>query len=60
MPNLLVITSPESKELRVLDKIKQHVNILGIGRNLAELQNVSEEQWSSVDVLLNCGAPETV
>lgn len=53
VPKLLVITSPDTQELNVLEKLKDRVKIVGVGRNEAELAD--QPEWSNCDVLLNCG-----
>lgn len=55
-PNLLVIAGADSPELKVLDSAKGEVNIVATGRNLEELSHLTTEDWSSIDVVLNCGA----
>jgi hypothetical protein len=54
-PNLLVITSPTSPELSVLNELKGRVNVVGIGKTSQELDHLSQHDWASVDCLLNCG-----
>lgn len=54
--NLLVLASADSPELKVLDRIKDQVNIVGVGATLAQLQNVSADAWATVDVALAAGA----
>lgn len=54
-PNLLVLASQDSPELNVLDKIKNDVNIVGVGNTAAELEKMPAESWATVDVALACG-----
>lgn len=56
-PNVLVLASADSPELKVLDKVKDEVNIVGIGTTLAQLQSMPEGAWATVDVALAAGAP---
>ncbi|KAG1668487.1 hypothetical protein FOA52_005260 [Chlamydomonas sp. UWO 241] len=51
---MLVIGGP-SPELAVLKKLPANVHILQVGRCLADFSNLSEAEWASVTVLLNCG-----
>jgi hypothetical protein len=54
--NLLVVANPETPELSVLQKLPPGVNIVATGQTLAELnQQLSDDQWGSIDVMLNCG-----
>jgi hypothetical protein len=54
--NLLVVSNPETPELSVLKKLPPGVNILATGQTLSELsQQLTDEQWGSIDVMLNCG-----
>uniref|UniRef100_A0A383VKK1 D-isomer specific 2-hydroxyacid dehydrogenase NAD-binding domain-containing protein n=1 Tax=Tetradesmus obliquus TaxID=3088 RepID=A0A383VKK1_TETOB len=54
--NLLVVANPATPELCVLQKLPPGVNIVATGQTLAELsQQLSDEQWGSIDVMLNCG-----
>jgi hypothetical protein len=55
-PNLLVLASPDSPELTVLDKIKDDVNIVGVGITLAQLQNVQSNTWPTIEMVLAAGA----
>ena len=53
--HLLVVTSKDTPELKVLESLPACVNIVGIGRNLAELSHLTPDDWASVEVMLNCG-----
>ena len=53
--NLLVVSSPDTPELSVLKKLPKGVNVVAIGQTLEDLHHLTEEQWKSVEVLLNCG-----
>lgn len=53
--NLLVIASPDTPELSVLQQLPAGVNIVATGQTLAELSQLSDEQWGSIEVALNCG-----
>lgn len=54
--NLLVVANPETPELSVLQKLPAGVNIVATGQTLSALsQQLTEEQWGSIDVMLNCG-----
>eukprot|EP00878_Enallax_costatus_P046953 GHUV01057287.1.p1 GENE.GHUV01057287.1~~GHUV01057287.1.p1 ORF type:complete len:340 (+),score=73.08 GHUV01057287.1:317-1336(+) len=53
--NLLVVASPDTPELSVLQKLPPGCNIVATGQTLTDLRHLSKEQWSSVDVMLNCG-----
>jgi hypothetical protein len=54
--NLLVVANPATPELSVLQKLPAGVNIVATGQTLSDLsQQLSEEQWGSIDVMLNCG-----
>lgn len=57
--NLLVLASADSPELKVLDRIKGEVQIVGVGATLAQLQNMPEDAWATVDVVLAAGAPSS-
>jgi hypothetical protein len=57
---LLITSSKESPELDVLDKIKDVVDVVAIGRNVDELSQLADEDWAAAEVLLNCGAPSHV
>lgn len=56
----LLVTSDRdgSPELAELDKIKDVVDVVGMGRSVSELSQLSDEDWASVEVLLNCGVGE--
>ncbi|CAL5219435.1 g1265 [Coccomyxa viridis] len=56
---ILVLHTPDAPELKVLDKLPEGATVLGVGRTLKDLQGLglSEEDWKSVNVLLNCGSP---
>eukprot|EP00882_Tetradesmus_deserticola_P009275 GHRQ01009786.1.p1 GENE.GHRQ01009786.1~~GHRQ01009786.1.p1 ORF type:complete len:398 (+),score=168.14 GHRQ01009786.1:291-1484(+) len=54
--NLLVVANPATPELSVLQKLPAGVNIVATGQTLSELsQQLADEQWGSIDVMLNCG-----
>lgn len=54
--NLLVVASPETPELDVLKQLPAEVKVVATGQTLADLsKQLSDEQWGSIDVLLNCG-----
>lgn len=53
--NLLVVSGRGSPELSVLNSLPPSVNVLGIGRSAEDFEGLTEDQWKSVDVLLNCG-----
>jgi hypothetical protein len=54
--NLLVVANPATPELSVLQKLPAGVNIMATGQTLSELsQQLTGEQWGSIDVMLNCG-----
>lgn len=53
--NLLVVASPDTPELSVLEKLPAGCKIIATGQTLAELSHLSDEQWSSIDAMLNCG-----
>ena len=52
---LLVVSSPDSPELSVLKDLPPSVEVIGIGQTVRDLHALTEEQWASVDVLLNAG-----
>lgn len=54
--NLLVVASPETPELSVLKQLPAEVKVVATGQTLEDLsKQLSDEQWGSIDVLLNCG-----
>lgn len=54
--NLLVVASPDTPELSVLKQLPAEVKVVATGQTLADLsKQLSDEQWGSIDVLLNCG-----
>lgn len=53
--NLLVVGSRDAPELEVLGRLPQGVHVVGIGRALEDFKQLSDADWASVDVLLNCG-----
>lgn len=54
--NLLVVANPATPELSVLEKLPAGVKIVATGQKLSELsQQLSEEQWGTIEVALNCG-----
>lgn len=53
--NLLVVASPDTPELSVLKKLPAGCKTVATGQTLADLSHFSEEQWASIDVVLNCG-----
>jgi hypothetical protein len=53
--NLLVVSNPSTPELSVLQKLPSGVQIVATGQTLADLSQLSEQQWGSIDVMLNCG-----
>ncbi|GFR44249.1 hypothetical protein Agub_g5451, partial [Astrephomene gubernaculifera] len=53
--NLLVVAGPDSPELSVLKQLPSAVQVVAVGRNSADFAHLSESQWRSVNVLLNCG-----
>eukprot|EP00775_Hariotina_reticulata_P005492 gene5492-5727_t len=53
--NLLVVSNPSTPELSVLQKLPAGVHVIATGQNLADFSQLSEQQWSSIDVMLNCG-----
>ena len=55
LARLLVVASPSSPELAVLKQLPSSVQVISIGQELKDFAHLSEEQWSSVDVLLSCG-----
>ncbi|GMH45992.1 hypothetical protein BSKO_13956 [Bryopsis sp. KO-2023] len=52
---LLVLCGKEAPELSVLSNLPANVKMLGPGRSLDELANLSDEDWASIEVILNCG-----
>ncbi|EIE24549.1 hypothetical protein COCSUDRAFT_32746 [Coccomyxa subellipsoidea C-169] len=54
---ILVLHSPDAPELEVLKKLPEDAKIVGVGRTYEDLSSLSESDWQSVNVLLNCGAP---
>lgn len=53
--NLLVVSAPESPELEVLKRLPAGVNVVAVGRSTTDFFHLTDEQWASVNVLLNCG-----
>jgi hypothetical protein len=54
--NLLVVASPDTPELAVLSHLPPSVKVVATGQTLADLsKQLSDEQWASIDVMLNCG-----
>lgn len=56
--NLLVVASPDTPELSVLKQLPQDsVKVVAVGQTLEALssQLTTDEQWGSIDVVLNCG-----
>lgn len=54
--NLLVVASPETPELSVLKQLPAEVKVVATSQTLEDLsKQLSDEQWGSIDVLLNCG-----
>ncbi len=53
--NLLVVSAPESPELEVLKRLPAGVNVVAVGRSSSDFSHLTDEQWASVNVLLNCG-----
>jgi hypothetical protein len=53
--NLLVVASPEAPELSVLKQLPPEVKVVATGQTLSDLKQLPEEQWGSIDVVLNCG-----
>lgn len=54
--NLLVVASPDTPELSVLQHLPPEVKVVATGQTLSDLsKQLSDEQWGTIDVLLNCG-----
>jgi phosphoglycerate dehydrogenase-like enzyme len=54
--NILVVASPDSPELAVLDKLTSDAAVVvGVGKPAELLATLSDAQLASVDVILNCG-----
>lgn len=54
--NLLVVASPDTPELSVLKQLPPEVKVVATGQTMADLdKQLSDDQWGSIDVLLNCG-----
>ena len=54
--NLLVVASPDTPELSVLQQLPPEVKVVATGQTLADLsKQLTDEQWGSIDVVLNCG-----
>eukprot|EP00197_Chlamydomonas_leiostraca_P013645 CAMPEP_0202860326 /NCGR_PEP_ID=MMETSP1391-20130828/2081_1 /ASSEMBLY_ACC=CAM_ASM_000867 /TAXON_ID=1034604 /ORGANISM="Chlamydomonas leiostraca, Strain SAG 11-49" /LENGTH=334 /DNA_ID=CAMNT_0049539481 /DNA_START=126 /DNA_END=1130 /DNA_ORIENTATION=- len=53
--NLLVVSASDSPELSVLKQLPPTVNVVGIGKSLQDFAKLTDADWASVDVLLNCG-----
>lgn len=54
--NLLVTSSPDCPELKILEALKDEVHTVAVGRSLAELSHLRDDEWKNIDVILNCGA----
>ncbi|KAK9909416.1 hypothetical protein WJX75_001901 [Coccomyxa subellipsoidea] len=54
---ILVLHTPDAPELEVLKKLPKDAHIVGVGRTLEDLSGLSDIDWQSVNVLLNCGSP---
>ncbi|CAL8467553.1 g7091 [Coccomyxa elongata] len=54
---ILVLHTPDAPELEVLKRLPADSTVVGIGRTLEDLSNLSDSDWQSVNVLLNCGSP---
>ncbi|CAG9461781.1 unnamed protein product [Pedinophyceae sp. YPF-701] len=52
---VLVMSGRDAPELKVLDKLPAGMRVVAVGRSLEDFSGVSEEEWRSVQVLLNCG-----
>jgi len=56
MANILVVASPDSPELAVLERLeKTRARVVGVGSSAALLEALSPGDLASVTVLLNCG-----
>ncbi|KAG2489804.1 hypothetical protein HYH03_011753 [Edaphochlamys debaryana] len=53
--HLLVVSGPDSPELSVLQQLPAGVHVVGVGRSLDDFQALTQQQWESVNVMLNCG-----
>ena len=54
--NLLVVASPDTPELSVLQQLPPEVKVVATGQTLAELsKQLTDEQWGTIDCILNCG-----
>lgn len=54
--HLLVVCGKDSPELSVLSRLPSNVKVHGPGKTVKELEGMSQEEWDSIEVLLNCGA----
>ncbi|BDA42800.1 D-3-phosphoglycerate dehydrogenase [Coccomyxa sp. Obi] len=54
---ILVLHTPDAPELEVLKGLPADATIVGTGRTFEDLSSLSDSEWQSVNVLLNCGAP---
>ncbi len=53
--NVLVVAGASTPELAVLEKLPSGVRIVGVGQSLEALSNLTDQDWASIDVVLNCG-----
>eukprot|EP01023_Acetabularia_acetabulum_P050230 TRINITY_DN5413_c0_g1_i4.p1 TRINITY_DN5413_c0_g1~~TRINITY_DN5413_c0_g1_i4.p1 ORF type:complete len:369 (+),score=66.54 TRINITY_DN5413_c0_g1_i4:121-1227(+) len=59
--NLLVVAAPDAPELKVLQTLPTSVKVLAIGQQKYELEmqlKEAQQDWSEVEVVLNCGVGE--
>lgn len=53
--NILVVASPDSPELSVLDRLPAGAKVVGVGKPADLAEKLSADEFASVNVLLNCG-----
>ena len=53
--SFLVVASPDAPELEVLKELPPGVRVVAIGRELHEFAALTDEDWDSINVVLNCG-----
>jgi phosphoglycerate dehydrogenase-like enzyme len=57
--NIIVVASPDSAELSVLDKLeaatKGRARVVGVGQREQLIANLTEADWAKCNVILNCG-----
>ena len=56
---VLVVADATSPELKVLDSASQYMDIVGVGQTASDFASLTDDEFASVNVLLNCGVLHT-